>query len=196
MDASFDLTTTTPLASFLCLIPQNSESSINHSQILNSVIEGVKKRLTGDCLKLFGNIDPLNYLANHISIQDQDRNGSSFAGKEGLAAVTTSYINAQRQRLAGGDTIFNQNSFFFTGTLRGQPVVGNPYPEGQGTPGVFPPTSPDFGLSFNELQELIVLHEMFQANDVQSAYDDGTPDPQLDLRNHNRIDALIKEKCF
>jgi hypothetical protein len=176
--------------------PQNTDSSINHSQILNSVIEGVKKRLTGDCLKLFGNIDTLNYLANHISIQAQDRNGSSFAGKEGLAAVTTSYINARGQRLAGGDTIFNQDSFFFTGTLRGQPVVGNPYPEGQGMPGVFPPTSPDFGLGFNELQELIVLHEMFHANDVQSAYDDGTRNPQMNLRNHDRIDALIKEKCF
>ena len=39
------------------------KSGINHSQILNDTIERVKKRLTGDCLKLFGNFDPSNYLA-------------------------------------------------------------------------------------------------------------------------------------
>ena len=166
--------------------PQNSELDKKvgkESLILNKTIERVKNRLTGDCLKLLGGIDALNYLANYLSIGNQTYGGTAFPpGKELLLASTQPTYGGNGRRLAGGHTVFNQNSAFFTGMYQGQAYVP-------------PPGSSVSGLSLDQIRELAVIHELFHVYDAMGLFDDDTGDPNADAYFSRQINLMIRKDC-
>ena len=136
-------------------------------------------------MKLFGNIDPSNYLANYVSIGSQTYAGTPFTGNQLTFASTLSDTDAKGTRLASGHTVFNQNSAFFTGAVGVQLFPGT----------VLNETSSMYGLSLDQIRQLAVLHELFHVNDVSGAYDDNTGNTQTDLAHTKAINKLIREKC-
>jgi hypothetical protein len=136
-------------------------------------------------LKLFDKLNTTDYMANNISIGDQTPAGTAF-GSELTTASTLSDHDATGKRLPSGTTIFNQDSSFFTGLWGG----GKPFPETFATQG-----SSYHGLNLDQLREVSLLHELFHINDVGGAYNDDTPDGELNLQHSKAINKLIREKC-
>jgi hypothetical protein len=180
------------ISSLIQSTPQNSTPDKKvgkESLILNKAIERAKKRLTGDCLKLFqalGNGNPEDYFSNSISIGSATPNGAPFFDPNFTFATTSSYFDANGKRLASGETVFNQNSALFTGNVNGQPFPGT----------ILKPTASTYGLSLDEIREIALLHEFFHISDVNGEFDDYNPaDPQTNLRNSVAINKLLRLNC-
>lgn len=139
----------------------------------------------GDCLKLFDKLsDPKAYLKNHVTKGVGDAKGEPFQGGDATAATTRIYADPNTgQRVAVGQTVFNENSWFFTGKRGGmdvQKLLTMKYREKNG-----------FGnRNMEQIRELMVIHEMMHVNDTAGTYDDkGKP-------INKPLNDLIRAKCF
>jgi hypothetical protein len=100
-------------------------------------------------------------------------------------AGTLSDLDAKGKRLASGDTVFNQNSSFFSRMLGGQHLPGQ----------MLKPTSSVYGLSLDEIRDLAVLHELFHVNDVNGEFDDNTNGNPTNLVHTIAINRLLRQNC-
>ena len=152
------------------------------SRTLNKTIERVKKRLTGDCAKLFPNLNTSDYLANNLTIASEHPDGDAFLGELNFAATFPSIENGKPT----GQTVFNLNSGFFTGTVKNQPFPGT----------IVTKESSAYGLSLDEIRELALLHELFHVADTAGEFDDATPnDDAENKRKSGAINKLLRQNC-
>jgi RHS repeat-associated protein len=161
--------------------PQNPTPS----QILNTAIESVKKRLKDkiECRDLFDTIDPNSILANNVSIDVRSASGREFTSDFEAARTMWDFVNGER--VASGTIVFNQNSWFFIGTMGGRDInvvltQGVRHINGLGN------------LDLNGLRDLAVLHELMHIQDVAGTYNDADGGGQANPTLNN----LIRAKCF
>ena len=100
-------------------------------------------------------------------------------------ASTTWGVGANGTRVASGNTVFNQNSAFFTGTIQGQPFPGT----------VVQPISSMYGLSLDQVRDLAVLHELFHVTDVMGLFNDATGHARTDEMYSKAINEIIRRDC-
>lgn len=153
---------------------------------LKKIIERVKKRLKKkkECKALFDKVDPASYLNSHVSIGTSDSDGQPFPF-DSIGAITVSdHDPATGIRLPSGTTVFNQNSWFLTGTHRGEDITRLLTERVREANGLG-------DLNLDEIRELGVLHELMHVNDTAGAYDD-----EKKAENSRDLNILIRSKCF
>lgn len=143
----------------------------------------MKKRLKDkiECRDLFDTIDPNSILANNVSIGDRSASGREFTDEAHVAATTPDFVNGQR--VASGNIVFNQNSFFFTGTIGGRDINEVFTQEVRQANGLG-------NLDLNGIRDLMVLHELMHIQDAAGTYSDRGGQANPTLNN------LIRAKCF
>ena len=166
--------------------PLDQGGGINVTEIMNHAIARAKHLLgsVSACAELFGTLDTDDFLANHVSVGTIDQNGAPF-NSEAVAARARSNRDSNGNRIASGSVVFNQNSFFFTGTLGGQNFMGLLTDEVRQRNGLG-------NLNFAQQQVLIILHELMHIVDTAGNHDHNADNPN----SHRDLNNLIRSKCF
>ena len=129
---------------------------------------------------MFSKIDPISALENSLAILPTAYSGKSF--QPGQVAVTTNFLDAKGTVLPQGVIAFNEDSYIFTGSV-GRTNILEYYNEDRRN-------AWGLGLlSVENINELILLHELMHLDDTTGKYNDaGTGNPTLN--------ELIRKNCF